>query len=263
MIFRLSNTRVLFSGMVLFLATVLLSTLIHAKPRLVLTGPPWPPYLNDVQVEKGLATEIVVTALRRAGYDMTILVQPWSRVLHNVRSGFADVLVGVWESPERKEEMAFSKPYYINEIVLYSHIDKPFTYHSLSSLQGLRIGVRQNGRYLSKFDHDNTLNKIEVPRLENLLKMLMYGRLDVVVGDNLIAQDIIAHNPDLQGKVAQAATLALQPLSMAVRKSRKDHQVIVEQFNKELAAMSLDGELDRLYQHYHVNLDSQAKPKLH
>lgn len=224
-----------------------------APMTLLLNGPPWPPYLNEQMPEQGMATDIVMMALKQAGYQVEVKILPWSRVLHNLEKGLADVAIGLWDSPERQTTLAYSDPYYVNRIMLIGRKGDAHPYHSLDDLKGLRIGVRQNARYFQAFDFYPGLNKIELPSLENLLNMLVYDRLDVAIGDHLIAQGMMKHNAELGYRFEFKQLLVLQPLHMGVRRSHPLHQDIIQRFNAQLSQMIESGKLQHLYSVNGVN----------
>ena len=72
-----------------------------AAEKLRLVADAWPPFTDATLVNGGLATDIVSTALARAGYASEFEQVPWARALMGLGEGRYDVLVNAWYSEER------------------------------------------------------------------------------------------------------------------------------------------------------------------
>ena len=72
----------------LFRAVALIGVLLLAQPafaqRLRLVADAWPPFTDATLINGGLATDIVSTALARAGYASDFEQVPWARALMGV-----------------------------------------------------------------------------------------------------------------------------------------------------------------------------------
>lgn len=99
----------------------LLGLLLVAQPasadRLRLVADAWPPFTDATMVNGGLATELVTTALARAGYASEFDQVPWARALLGIDEGRYDVLVNAWYSDERTRIGQFSGSYLQNRIL--------------------------------------------------------------------------------------------------------------------------------------------------
>ena len=110
------------------LALLLTSTLAHAHAELRLVANPWPPYTSREVRNGGVATEIVKTALKRAGYRYTVAMVPWSRALNGTRTGAYDLIVCAWRSVERERDFYFSDPYVENRIVFLRKVGSTWNF---------------------------------------------------------------------------------------------------------------------------------------
>ncbi|WP_020407903.1 substrate-binding periplasmic protein [Hahella ganghwensis] len=239
--------------LLLFVIVLLIPPELLARDLLI-AGPPWTPFLDPEHPRKGVATEIVVTCLERAGYPTKVVIKPWPRVLAEAGRGDIDALVGLWFSADRAELFHYSKPYYVNEIYLFRQRERLITTASLQSLQGISIGVRQNARYGSEFDKADFLQKVELNELINILRMVSVGRLDAGVGDRLIVQSLLQTEPGLRGKlVFSEPALSRMPLHMAVSRRNSEHRTIVSRFNAALREMLQDGTLANIYRSWDIS----------
>ena len=76
----------------------------YAQEVLKLVNDPWPPYTGETLPGKGIATEIVVTALRRAGYETQVTFVPWKRALKGTIDGTYDILITTSYNDDRGQE---------------------------------------------------------------------------------------------------------------------------------------------------------------
>ncbi len=238
----------------LLLLLILLSVTLESQGRdLLIAGPPWPPFLNPDHPRKGVATEIVVSCLERAGYPAKVVIKPWPRVLAEAQRGDIDALIGLWYNPQRAERFYYTNPYYVNEIYLFRLRDRPIHYSGLEDLVGIRIGVRQNAWYGREFDKADFLEKVELNELLSILRMVSIGRLDAGVGDRLIVERLIESEPELNERLMLSEpAVSLLPLHMGVSRRHPDHREIVAKFNQALKALLDDGTLKAIYGSWNI-----------
>lgn len=238
-------------GFCIGLLAILLSISFAEAQTLHLAGPPWPPFLSAEQPEAGLATEIVLTGLKSAGYETTIEIKPWPRMMAEVETGKVDVLIGLWFNDDRNESFQFSNPYYVNNIHIVTSNKSHFHFKSMTDLQNLKIGIRQGASFGKQFDDDPFLNRISVAKTINILRMISAERLDIGVDDRLIIEHLLAQDKQLsaQLKIIEPA-LKVRSLHMAVTRSRPDSSEIVTKFNQALSEMTKDGRLQAIYHKY-------------
>src|SRR5262245_35220626 len=86
-------------GFALF-ALLLLSASASAE-TLRMAADAWPPFTDAGLPGNGLASELVSTALKRAGHRPEYVEVPWARALRGVQVGDYDLIVNAWYSDER------------------------------------------------------------------------------------------------------------------------------------------------------------------
>ncbi len=92
------------------LLVFLLMAHASAAEKLRLVADPWPPFTDALLLNGGLATDIVNTALRRAGYTTLYEQVPWARAMLGLSEGRHDVLINAWFSEDRtKNWSVFSR----------------------------------------------------------------------------------------------------------------------------------------------------------
>lgn len=105
------------------------------------------------------------------------------------------IIGGIDITPERRNKVAFTQPYYKNS-ALFITMQGKFT--QLSALNGKTVGI-QNGTTHQKFLQDKhpEMKAIPYDSYQNAILDLKNGRLDAVFGDTAVVNEWIKHNKQL------------------------------------------------------------------
>ncbi|MFA9216168.1 MAG: transporter substrate-binding domain-containing protein [Sphingomonadaceae bacterium] len=221
-----------------------------AQRALLLTANEWQPYTGSDLVQQGLATQIVRTALQRAGYRVEIRFSNWPRALQTIYAGTADGVVAVWNTNARAQRLLFSDSYLSNHMALLSLQPRYRQVRTITELHGVRVGVGRDYDYSEEFLAARGIIREPVDHAAQNLQKLLLGRVDVVIEDRLIAEYTIqqgsAKNPGLARILFSNQDLFVLPLYLGIRKDAIDAPTIIRDFNRELAAMKKDGSLRAL-----------------
>jgi polar amino acid transport system substrate-binding protein len=218
----------------------------------------WPPYVDETRASKGMAMEIVTTALQQKGYQTRTSIETWPRVLEGIEIGIYDVVAAIWKTPEREKNLLFSNPYLVNQIKFIKMKNTEAKYQNLGDLTGYLIGIVKDFAYDDAFIQSQTL--IKVPQnhiVQNLLK-LTQGEIDLTLGDERairheINQYMHGHAPQLE---FLSKPLSQRGLHLAVSKNNSNAKKIVADFNQAIAKMKKDGRLEVIVKKYDKNLAS-------
>lgn len=243
---RASSLRWLAVGCLL-LGTLTETTTAEAEV-LQVTGSLWSPYVDGDLPNGGLAADLVRTALTRAGYEVNANVEPWSRAYEGAAVGVYDVVPAIWQTEERGEDLIFSNPYLLNDIIFMSRQGVLVEYGTLSDLSGYRIGVVRDYAYDEAFDSDPSLQRVVNGHLIQNLLLLRQDRLDMVVGDKwALLHEISQYMPEDIGYFrALDRPLARRALRLGVSRMNPDAAEIVAKFDAAIAAMREDGTYDEI-----------------
>jgi polar amino acid transport system substrate-binding protein len=227
---------------------LLLLTQIAAAEKLRLVADAWPPFTDATLVNGGLATDIVSTALARAGYASEFEQVPWARALLGVSEGRYDVLVNAWYTDERKKLGRFSGEYLVNRIRFLKRKDAPVEYSNLQQLHSYPIAVVRGYAYSPAFDEDQSLQKIPVHSFAMAVRMVAADRVKLTLADEYVARYYLAREP---AKVRNAVEFLPKPLSenglhILVSLKNPRNEQIVAGFDRAIAAMKADGSYERL-----------------
>ncbi|VVN29456.1 substrate-binding periplasmic protein [Pseudomonas fluorescens] len=232
----------------LALIGLLLLTQSAAAEKLRLVADSWPPFSDATLVNGGLATDIVSTALARAGYASDFEQVPWARALLGVGEGRYDGLVNAWYTEERTKLGQFSGEYLLNRVRFLKRKDAPIEYNNLQQLHTYPIAVVRGYAYSPAFDEDVSLQKVPVHSFAMAVRMLAADRVKLTLEDEYVARYYLAREP---AKVRNAVEFLPKPLSenslhILVSLKHPHHEQIVAGFDREIAEMKADGSYERL-----------------
>lgn len=220
-----------------------------AADTLRMAGDAWAPYADTTLLNGGLATDLINTALSRAGYSTEYEQVPWARAVHGLNEGRYDILINAWYSDDRTRIGQFSAAYLTNRLRFIKRKDFDVDYQSLAQLHPHTIAVVRGYAYSPAFDNDLELKKVPVASFSTAVRMLAAGRVELTVEDEYAARYALSReSQDVQGSVEFLPTsLAENTLHILVSLKNPEHEQIVARFDQEIAAMKADGSYDKLF----------------
>lgn len=212
----------------------------------------WPPYTDQRLLNGGLVSDLVQSALHRAGYTTVRSEVPWARALLGLRTGRYDVVISAWYSEERSEYAYFSQPYLTNQVRLVQRRGRGIRFEQLADLYKYRIAVARDFAYSPEFDNDSRLYKLVVADFAAGARMVQAQRLDLAVEDELVARYLF--KGELAGISGDLEFLP-RPLSesglhILISHQHPEHRQIAEAFDQAIMAMRLDGSYARIFQQH-------------
>lgn len=234
-------------------AMALLGMLLIAQgasaQKLRIAGDAWAPYSDLTLINGGLSTDLIRTALGRAGYTTEYDQVPWARAVHGVGEGRYDILINAWYSKDRTEIGEFSGEYLLNRLRFLKRKTSDIEYKSLPQLHPYSIAVVRSYAYSPEFDNDPDLKKVPVASFSTAVRMLAAGRVDLTVEDEYAARFALSHESnDVRDSVDfLPQSLSENSLHILVSLKNPDHAKIVADFDNAIAAMKADGTYDKLF----------------
>ena len=219
-----------------------------AAERLRLVADAWPPFTDATLLNGGLATDIVSTALARAGFASDFEQVPWARALMGVGDGRYDVLINAWYDEARTQLGQFSDEYLLNRVRFIKRRDDPIEFQNLQQLHDYPVAVVRGYAYSAEFDADPQLQKVPVHNFAMAVRMLAARRVRLTVEDEYVARFYLARESP---RVRSAVEFLPKPLSenslhILVSLKNPRHEQIVAGFDREIARMKADGSYARL-----------------
>ena len=232
--------------------SLVLLPLAVAGETLRLVADPWPPFNDQRLLNNGVASDLVSSALGRAGYASEYAQVPWERAVRGLRRADYDVLINAWHTEARASFGYFSQPYLINRIRLLRRKGSAIRFEQLADLYIQRIAVVRGYAYSAEFDSDPRLHKVGVGSFASAARMLQAGRVELTLEDEIVAQYHFAR--ELSG-IRDELEFLPRPLSenglhILVRRSHAQHRQIAEAFDRAIAAMHADGSYAAILQRH-------------
>jgi polar amino acid transport system substrate-binding protein len=239
---------------VLLVASLLLwcACAVAENMTLVVAADPYPPYTDPKSSSGGLSIEIVRAAYKTQGFDVKLDVVPWARAEMGAKEGRYDLLLNVWRTEARTKDFLFSTPFAISKIKFIKLKGDTFEYTGLESLKGKRIGTIRGYGYSDAFNASLLFIREDVSELSTNLKKLVLKRIDLTLEDELTARSVLVDGePDLIQRVEFTANSLLDnPLYVASGLKNKNHQAIIDAFNKGFEIIKTNGTLAKIHKAY-------------
>ncbi|PHN61722.1 amino acid ABC transporter substrate-binding protein [Pseudomonas sp. ICMP 8385] len=235
------------SRAVALIVLLLLAPTVAAE-RLRLVADAWPPFTDASLVNGGLATDIVSTALARAGYASDFEQVPWARALMGVGDGRYDVLINAWYDEARTHLGQFSAEYLLNRVRFIKRRNDPIEFQNLQQLHDYPVAVVRGYAYSADFDADPHLHKVPVHNFAMAVRMLAAQRVRLTVEDEYVARFYLARESPRVRNAVEFLPKALSENSLHILVSLKNpkHEQIVAGFDREISKMKADGSYARL-----------------
>ena len=248
--------KVLFSFVLAFYLSFVCA-FTHAQPPQVLhlAANEWEPYTGDKILNKGLSTDMVRTALERAGYEVDVHIVPWTRALKGLEAGQYDGIIAIWHTNERTKTMAYSDPYMTNDVVLFKRTGYKISYKNLKDLNGLVVGTQRDYAYDEAFDQATNFTKKPAIELRTNIVRLSKGIIDLFPEDKFVVKHLLnTKYPEYFGKINFLDNpLSQRTLHMTISKGMVGYEKVIADFNRELAAMREEGLWDQLIEKHNLN----------
>lgn len=234
------------------LSLVLLPLYGVAAETLRLVADPWPPFNDQTLLNNGVASDLVSTALSRAGYTSTYAQVPWERAVRGLQQDIYDVLINAWYTDERATFGHYSQPYLINRIRFLQRKGSQISFKQLPDLYPYSIAVVRGYAYSSEFDQDSRLSKVGVGGFAMGARMLHARRVQLTLEDELVARFHLSRE---LASIRDQLEFLPQPLSenglhILVSRNHPQHQQIAEAFNKAIEEMRVDGSYAQIFQRH-------------
>lgn len=224
-------------------------------PRITVCGDEWPPFTDPGDPNQGICFALTEAIFKSMNYNIEKIFLPPARTQKYVTERRVDAACQFWYNEKRAKVLLYSKPYLFNSVHFFVRDDSCIEYDTLKKLKGLTIGVIRNYYNGEDFDKAEYLTKYICNDSEQLLKMLVKGRIDMGVSDKIVAQTVIKRL-NLEGKTKMLTKpLFKAGLHLVVGKDNPDARKIINIFNKGLEKVRKSGEYNRILKSYGVHVD--------
>lgn len=198
-------------------------------------------YWEDGQ-PKGVLVEPLTHALREIGVEPKYLQSSWKRSLLEVKEGGVLGLCAAMKLADRKLYGVYpSEPLLDMSIWVATRSTDIRSISSLDDLAGLMIGVVEGYSYGDDFDGMDSLSKHAFLDEELLVKNLLGGRVDAVVGNRRVMETSAARLGSPEG-LSFRLLLERRPLFFLFsRRYTNEAEIMARKLSEVLRKMKSDG----------------------
>jgi polar amino acid transport system substrate-binding protein len=199
----------------------------------------------DIDMAKALCDEMKA--------ECTFVTNDWDGIIPALQSKKFDAIIASMSiTPERKQQVAFSKKYYNTPPAIAVPKDSPLTEATAESLKGKALGAQgstSHSNYVEKHFPDSDAKLY--PTADEYKLDLSNGRIDGVVDDIVVLTEWVKSDAGSCCKIL--APLPLDPeingegAGIAVR---KDDQALADKFTAAIAAIRANGKYKEVNDKY-------------
>lgn len=196
----------------------------------------------------GFDVDLAKEASKRLGREVEFKAIDWSSKEAELKSGRVNVLWnGLDITEKRKENMLFSDPYMDNRQIIFVKKGNPKAIKDEQSLKGMAIGTQSSSTAEEYIDKTDFYQKDvrEVKKYADFVSAFMdleNGRIDAVIGDEIVGRYYMSKHPD----AIEAVDVAIGPVSQFGIAFAKDNQKLRDEVQKVLDEMKADGTMAKI-----------------
>jgi len=144
-----------------------------------------PPYIELVDGKYvGMHIDILKLLIKNLNKKIVFIPCPFARCMLLLQEGKADIIIGLRKTKAREQHLAYLPlPYDTQSFPLrfYLSRDSRLKINDYEDLKEINIGTIRGASYFDPFDNDSELTKTAVNNHNQLIKMLLKGRIDTFI----------------------------------------------------------------------------------
>lgn len=166
----------------LFTINTLVSVISFANENLKVASivePPFSRIENDTLV--GFNVDVAEMLASSINLKPVIIQCPFARCLTMLEQGSADLMINLKKLPEREKNLIFIEPpLFVQDqpIRFYTLSNNNININKLTDLLPLVVGTIRGAAYFPEFDNNTKIRKVDFTTREQLVNMLLKGRID-------------------------------------------------------------------------------------
>lgn len=196
----------------------------------------------------GFDIDLAKEVTKRLGREVEFKAIDWNSKEAELKSGRVDILWnGLDITEQRKENMLFSDPYMDNRQIVFVAKNSGVNIASEADLAGLSVGTQSGSTTEEYFTNNSALRESmkEVKYYPDYITAFMdleNGRIDAVVGDEIIGRYYLSKHPE---NIA-AVNVVIGDVSQFGFAFRKEDQALRDEIQKVFDEMKADGAVAKI-----------------
>ncbi len=202
-----------------------------------------PPYSFAIDGEMtGIDVSIIRTVLAEAGVTMEPRPTSWARVVHLVETNAVDVGFQFVDTLDRRQRFHLVGPIRKGVTVVLARQNSMQPITSLADIGGLRVGTVEGFRYTPEADRLVAARQNDVHNNLTLVRQLLAGRVDAVLGDRRTLL-FLARAQERLDEVTVKLEVATLPRFVGIPFERQDRML---RFSQALERVLARGDIEAI-----------------
>jgi polar amino acid transport system substrate-binding protein len=207
---------------------------------------------QDGERPRGYAVDAAVEALSRAGYQVGVKLEPWSRAVEDAKAGNG-IIMHFSKTPQRERYFEFSEALVYDRIVVVVKQGHEFPFASLKDLTGKTVGVLRGVTYGGEWSEALKTFTVEedIDAIARISKLVREHLDAAMISSGAAGLEIAVRQAGLE--MAQFTILPVAALEdpnyMAIAKA-PGSKLRMAAINAAIEQMRGDGAIDRIMGSY-------------
>lgn len=206
-------------------------------------------YTNPDGSVSGFDVDIANAMCEKMAVKCQISPQEWDGIIPALKTGKFDAIVAAMSvTPERREQVDFSEPYFVNSLVFLAKDSSPFDPTKQTDIDSTAIAAQRStisSQWLSKTHPNAKINLYDT--LDNAFADLAAGRSGAMISDKVPALAWLKGDKSV-GFVIKGQEIDIDDhIAVAVDKGNSE---LLAKINQALADIKADGTYDAINQKY-------------
>lgn len=211
----------------------------------------YPPYLIvENRQPSGIMWDVMSLISKRLGYELIAEKIPRKRVDEMLLEGYIDATPRAREWTDKPEQFLFTDPIVAIEEVFFIPADSDLAYRTPQDLFSKTLVTHLGYLYptLEPYFDSGQIKRFDVARDRDMFTYVLHGdRFDAAVADRLVGKWLL-RNDGLRDRFSISEE-SISNFGFRIM-LRKDCEEFAEKFNRELAKIRENGELDAILANY-------------
>lgn len=247
------------TGIIALLCVVLMFSItsgdVFADETIRITAGEWAPYLSPELPDSGIAGRIITEVFQLHGIKTEFDFYPWKRAYELARRGKSDATALWFKNSEREKIFYYSAPVVTEKFVFFHLKSKPFSWETITDLQGKIIGGLIGFSYGEDIDQAVEAGLLKIDRTSSDIqnfKKLLSGRIEVYPQEINVGYQVL-NSKFLAGERAQIThhdkPFLSQHTYLLLSRKHKRNEKLRELFNAGLETLNEQGKIEAYYDH--------------
>lgn len=209
----------------------------------------WPPFAN--QFGQGISHRLITAAFKQSNIEVNSLVVPYSRALMMAEKGAVDGVFNVAREASTEQRFVFgTTPLFIATASFYHKKEQAIKAANKWDLpKGTVVGVVKSYEYGDEFPllvKQRQLNLVQVATQQQLINLLLIGRIDTALMFDLVAKDNL-QKMGVSDEVIPAFNNHSSNIYLAFSKANPKSVLLAQALDKGLLQLKNDGQYQQLF----------------